>query len=253
MTEKKAYTYDGHGYSNHSKGISTPEEIVLQAHLNKVDCIGLSDLNTTKGLPSFLAAADKLNAEGLKILAIPGIEVTTKEGQLLISVPDRDAAENFITTFKPKKDHAIRVIEEAVRKYNAICTLLHPNFPLLNSFSYPAIEFLAQCLSKETHLNTAIQVESWSNKIFLGKYAEFMNGTLIRNQKRWRFSPVSASSYLSAQDIGKAVTKLSLNNLNSTEFTKTFQEQETEACESEHMKVAEFLKNVGLKALQFII
>lgn len=105
MSEKPIIgIYDGHGHSRHSDGFHNPEKVVQKA-VGRVNILGLSDHDTVQGLFAFLTAVDKVNQGKQILLPIPSVELTTRQGHLLVAIPDIDKADNFLSRYKiPKKN-----------------------------------------------------------------------------------------------------------------------------------------------------
>lgn len=64
---------DLHTHSNYSDGTSSPAELVTLAERQGLGAIALTDHDTVRGIPEFLAAA-----EGSSVEAVPGIELSAE-------------------------------------------------------------------------------------------------------------------------------------------------------------------------------
>lgn len=67
---------DLHTHSYFSDGTYSPTALVKEAEARGLGALALTDHNTVEGLPEFLAAA-----QGHRILAIPGVEISTDYGE----------------------------------------------------------------------------------------------------------------------------------------------------------------------------
>jgi histidinol phosphatase-like PHP family hydrolase len=68
---------------------STPEAIVREAIVQRLDFLALTDHNEIRNVPGALAAASG------RIVVVPGVELSTPEGHLLCYARDFDALERF--------------------------------------------------------------------------------------------------------------------------------------------------------------
>jgi predicted metal-dependent phosphoesterase TrpH len=132
-----AYIYDGHGHSTASDGIHSPEKIIDTGLKKGLSIIGLSDHNVIKNLPTFLRHADSINKHEIRFLPVPSVEIGTILGDILIAIPDRNHAENFMAEFhKPKqRPHPIEIIEHNIERYNALIVILHPQIQYVKGLS----------------------------------------------------------------------------------------------------------------------
>jgi len=73
--------YDLHTHTIFSDGILTPEELVLRAHSKNVDCIALTDHDSTQGL-----AAMRHHCALKKIQFVPGVEISAVWRNITIHV-----------------------------------------------------------------------------------------------------------------------------------------------------------------------
>lgn len=217
MSSEKLYTYEPHGHSTSSDGWSTPHEIVTAAITKGIDLIGISDHDSVSGLIALLQATDAATAKGYSIFPVPSVEVSTKEGHVIVSVPDRDKAEALISTFKKpaKKPYALDLIENSVDAYDAICILAHPNFPRISSLSYGAIDFIAKTASQAAYDHLALEVSNWMTIVFLQQYKKNIFATNYLNENQWQFAEFGGSDYHTAGDVGNTVTTLNMPELSA--------------------------------------
>jgi hypothetical protein len=101
--------YDLHIHTKHSDGINTPEEIVKAAKEKGLTGIAITDHDTVEGLAEAKKACKKYNIE-----FIPGVELTTNAGDLLLLGFD-----------KIPEGSLIEIIDQ-VHKQGGVVILAHP-------------------------------------------------------------------------------------------------------------------------------
>jgi len=82
-----SYRIDLHTHSHFSgDGLSRPEQMIEQARLRGLDGFALTDHNTSQGCRAFeaLGAMDAGGRAGGGVLVLPGQEVSTREGHVLV-------------------------------------------------------------------------------------------------------------------------------------------------------------------------
>jgi len=156
---------DLHIHTNFSyDGLPSPEEVVNSAIEKKIDCIAVTDHEEVKG-----ALRAQKFAEGKPILVIPGIEIKSKEGDILAlniqkRIPDRLSAKDtieriidfgglpviahpfdYFLAFKNIKEHAGFFIEKgvAIEVFNAslffnFCNFEATEFALKHNLPFTA-------------------------------------------------------------------------------------------------------------------
>jgi len=179
---------DLHIHTNFSyDGLPSPQDVVNSAIEKKLDCIAITDHSQIKG------ALEALNfAKGKPILVIPGIEIKSKEGDILAlniqkKIPDRLSAKetieriidlrglpviahpfDYFLAFKNIKEHADFFIEKgvAIEVFNAslffnFCNFeatefaLKHNLPFVAGSDAHSIEFIGKA-----HLEILKEVSS---------------------------------------------------------------------------------------------
>ncbi len=127
--------FDFHVHSNHSRdGIDSVEKILKQAISRGLNGIAITDHDTLSGAIEAMEIVEKQN---LSILVIPGIEVSTKEGHLIV-LGIREAIPPKLAV-----DETIRI----ARKMKGLIVAPHPRALFrnslrdLNSLDIDAIEF----------------------------------------------------------------------------------------------------------------
>jgi hypothetical protein len=247
---EEKFSYDAHGHSKYSDGLNGPSAIIAAALARNLDIIGLSDHDTVAGLPAFLAAADAANANGHKILAVPSIEVSTKEGHVLVAVPDRDKAENLLTTYKSHgpAPHALDLIEKSVEAYDAICILVHPNFKHISSLQYGVIDFIARTCSNEAIDHLGIEMHNWMTMVFLNEYKHNTYATNHFNNE-WGFAEFSGTDYHRSTDVGRAATGVALTELTPEALITAVRERKTSVAQKGEQSLGELAVNISLSVI----
>jgi len=99
---------DLHTHSNFSDGSYTPAQLVEEAEAIGLTAIALTDHNAVKGLPDFLAAAERR-----RIKAIPGIEFSTDYGDTELHIVALFVREEDYGVIAEKTDAMMRRKEES--------------------------------------------------------------------------------------------------------------------------------------------
>ncbi len=222
------YLYDGHGHSNASDGLNKPEQIIDIAVKKGLQIIGLSDHNVISNLPRFLDYADKINKHKMIILPIPAVEISTTLGDLLVTIPDRPHAENFIANFKkpPRRPTPSELIEEYIDSYNAIIIFPHPEVAPLKGISLQNIEDLLSKIPPRYHKNIGIEVYNWMCQAFFWKRAKQEKGIHNYNTSL-KLAPFSFTDYHEAHHVGNGNTAVYMNELTSKAYIEAVQEKRT--------------------------
>ncbi|WP_456478745.1 PHP domain-containing protein [Geoglobus ahangari] len=102
-----------HVHSTYSDGLDGVEKIVMRAVELGLSCISITDHDTVQGS---LAAMDFVRDEHLSITVIPGVEVTTRDGHLLVFFVEDEI------------DRGMSLVEtvEEVRRKGGLCAVSHP-------------------------------------------------------------------------------------------------------------------------------
>ena len=102
-----------HVHSTYSDGSDTPDRIVRRAVELELDCLSVTDHDTVSG---GLSAMDYARDENLDIQIIPGVEVTTSDGHLLVLGVERDIDRRM----------SLKETVEAAKKQRGVCIIPHP-------------------------------------------------------------------------------------------------------------------------------
>lgn len=216
---EQIYSYDGHGHSRKSDGASTPSQIVDAAVRRGVHILGLSDHDSTAGLPEMLATVDRYNKDGVKILPIASVEISTKQGHVLVAIPDRDMADKMLCDSYHKeggRKDAIDVVEYYVNMYDALCVLLHPECKPIHGMSIEAINHLLQKIDGYTKQYVGIEIHNWMADIFPGRHE--VEQKLKERNTEWGLSEFSFTDYHIAAHVGQATTAMRMTELSPVSF-----------------------------------
>jgi len=108
--------FDLHIHSNYSDGHSSVEDIIRAAKRRSLDGIALTDHDTMLGIP---AARRYIDEQKLDLILIPGVEVTTSEGHLLVLGVDEP----------PQRKMSPEETIEAAHTLGGITDVPHPYHP----------------------------------------------------------------------------------------------------------------------------
>ena len=108
--------FDLHIHSNYSDGRASVVEIIDAAVRRGLDGIALTDHDTTRGIP---AARRYIDEQKLDLILIPGVEVTTSEGHLLVLGVDEP----------PRRKMTPEETIEAAHAEGGITDVPHPYHP----------------------------------------------------------------------------------------------------------------------------
>jgi hypothetical protein len=227
-SEYMPFLYDGHGHSVASDGLHKPEFIIDMAIKKGLNIVGLSDHNVIDSLPAFLKHTDEINKHELKILPVPSIEISSSKGDILVAIPDRHKAENFISRYKkPQKRHQpLEIIEEYISEYKAIVIFLHPETPYVNCLTLEYIEEMLTKIPKQFHKNIGLEVYNWMMQAFFWMRKKKEHAIHKRNHIL-DLAPFSFTDYHSAYHVGNGSTTVYMNKLDSDSFIDAIQHKRT--------------------------
>ncbi|MFN3383946.1 MAG: CehA/McbA family metallohydrolase [Archaeoglobaceae archaeon] len=122
-----------HVHSRYSDGLDSVEKLVKEAIEREIDVISITDHDTIDGS---LSAIEFVEAEKLEIIVIPGIEVSTSSGHLLVYGILRDV----------ESDLSMEETCIGVREMGGISALAHP-FDVLRKGTMKVGDFrFADCI-----------------------------------------------------------------------------------------------------------
>lgn len=255
----KPYLADLHTHSIYSDGLSSPKKIIETAVKHQIPIIALTDHDTITGWPSFERAAIQVQNAGATLLAILGVEISTKEGHMLVYFPNRDQAENFSTQYVPhtsKKSAgdpwALDLIKKTVTDFAAICVIAHPGFNLISSFPLAALDKLAQELPPDVKPYVGVEVYNWMTQVFFWQYGRNTRQTqkLTRLHDLAQFSQSDAHW---ASHVGKGATEIQMTDLTSESFTNAVQNRWTSPHRIGSGKGKEFSESAAVGSVIHVI
>ena len=169
--------FEFHVHSNHSKdGLDSVEKLLKQAMSLGLDGIAITDHDTISGA---IEALELMEKQDLPILVIPGIEVSTKEGHLLV-LGIREA-------IPPALD--VKETIKIARKLNGLIIAPHPG------------DILRRSLKSVENLDIDA-IEAFNSKPFASsKFAE-------KIAVKQKLPIVAGSDAHSAELLGYAVTEI---------------------------------------------
>ena len=175
--------FDLHIHSNYSDGHADVGEIVQAAKRRGLDGIAITDHDTMKGIP---AAKKYIKEKKLDLLLIPGIEVNTSEGHLLILGVDKPPQ---------KKRSPEETIEEA-HDLGGIANVPHPYHPFRHALG---------------RIPDADAVEVYNSKHLFG----LANGRAKLEASRRGMTMVAGSDSHFAETVGLGVTEIEAEDVDS--------------------------------------
>lgn len=168
--------FDLHIHSTYSDGHADVKEIIKAAKRRGLDGIALTDHDTMRGIP---AARRYIKEQKLDLILIPGIEVTTSEGHLLVLGVDK----------APEKKKSPEETIERAHDLGGIADVPHPYHPFRHAIG---------------RIPDADAVEVYNSKHLFG----LANGRAKLEARRRRMSMVAGSDSHFADTVGLGVTEI---------------------------------------------
>ena len=168
--------FDLHIHSTYSDGHADVKEIIKAAKRRGLDGIALTDHDTMRGIP---AARKYIRDRRLDLILIPGIEVTTSEGHLLVLGVEK----------APEKKLSPEETIEMAHDLGGIADVPHPYHPFRHAIG---------------RIPNADAVEVYNSKHLFG----LANGRAKFEAKRRRMSMVAGSDSHFADTVGLGVTEI---------------------------------------------
>jgi len=168
--------FDLHIHSTYSDGHADVKEIIKAAKRRGLDGIALTDHDTMRGIP---VARKYIRDRRLDLILIPGIEVTTSEGHLLVLGVDE----------APEKKLSPEETIEMAHDLGGIADVPHPYHPFRHAIG---------------RIPNADAVEVYNSKHLFG----LANGRAKFEAKRRGMSMVAGSDSHFADTVGLGVTEI---------------------------------------------
>ena len=168
--------FDLHIHSNYSDGHASVVEIIDAAVHRGLDGIALTDHDNMRGIP---AARKYIKEQKLDLILIPGVEVTTSEGHLLVLGVEEP----------PKRKLSPEETIEAAHTLGGIADVPHPYHPFRNAIG---------------RIPNADAVEVYNSKHIFG----LANGRAWVEARRRHMPMVAGSDSHFAETVGLGVTEL---------------------------------------------
>lgn len=168
--------FDLHIHSTYSDGHADVKEIIKAAKRRGLDGIAITDHDTMRGIP---AARRYIKEQKLDLILIPGVEVTTSEGHLLVLGVDK----------APGKKLSPEETIEAAHDLGGIADVPHPYHPFRHAIG---------------RIPDADAVEVYNSKHLFG----LANGRAKFEARRRGMSMVAGSDSHFADTVGLGVTEI---------------------------------------------
>lgn len=168
--------FDLHIHSNYSDGHASVKDIIKAARRRGLDGIAITDHDTMRGIP---AAKKYIKEQKLDLILIPGIEVATSEGHLIVLGVDKP----------PERKKSPEETIETAHDLGGIADVPHPYHPFRNAIG---------------RIPDADAVEVYNSKHLFG----LANGRARLEAKRRGLSMVAGSDSHFVETIGMGVTEI---------------------------------------------
>lgn len=213
---------DLHGHSYYSDGLCSPSQIVDSAIQSGLNVVALTDHNTTLGLEEFDKKINESRQNGVNIIGIFGIEVSTEKGHILFLFDNKVDAIDFGRYIKVGNDE--NDFDEVVNlseKFKPFIIVPHPEIPHVNSFTFDDIDYL---LTKYSHLIGSIGLEAINGlsqvlmpNFMLKKHRKLIDEHTLR---LWQANLFGNSDFHSFHNVGFGVTSFETDQpiTNAKEF-----------------------------------
>ena len=185
----RSLTLDLHVHTNHSHdGRDSVEDVIKSAIAKRLDGIAICDHNTLAG---FHAARKYLADHHLDLILIPGIEVRTSKGHLLVL----GLEEEFKSDLSPEETIRIARQREEEQKTPVVIIAPHPFHPFRHSIG-----------------NFCTQPGIDAIEIYNSRYIFGAANKLARMKAAWKkITAVAGSDAHSAEFVGLATVEVEVN------------------------------------------
>lgn len=170
MSFSKRYQASLHGHSHYSDGLSSVYDIVKTAYLQKINYLAITDHDTVAGIHELYQASHHFNQKSHhKILPIAGIELMTKQGEMIMLKPaPYSHIQDFLDWCKELILHGtpdlISTAQAAIDHHQAILIIPHPELKFIgmHATSYDTIRKLANRLNTVQRAHLGLEIHNWS-------------------------------------------------------------------------------------------
>ena len=196
MSVIQTLTFDLHVHTNYSyDGRDSVEKIIERAIVNKLDGIAICDHNTMEGT---YAAREYIADNNLNMMIIPGIEVTTSQGHLLVL----GIEEGIEKGLSPGETIRRAQQKEKGRTDTVVIIAPHPYHPFRHSIG-----------------NVCIQPGIDAIEVFNSRYfSGIANAIAKRTAARNNITAVAGSDAHSADCVGLATVEVKIAGAHKPEF-----------------------------------
>jgi predicted metal-dependent phosphoesterase TrpH len=168
--------FDLHIHSNYSDGRADVKDIIEAAKRRGLDGIALTDHDTMRGIP---VAKKYIDEQEIDLMLIPGVEVTTSEGHLLVLGTDKP----------PERKMSPEETIEVAHELGGIADVPHPYHPFRHAIG---------------RIPDADAVEVYNSKHLFG----LANGRAKLEARRRGMTMVAGSDSHFAETVGLGVTEI---------------------------------------------
>jgi predicted metal-dependent phosphoesterase TrpH len=168
--------FDLHIHSNYSDGRADVKDIIEAAKRRGLDGIALTDHDTMRGIP---VAKKYIDEQEIDLMLIPGVEVTTSEGHLLVLGTDKP----------PERKMSPEETIDAAHEMGGIADVPHPYHPFRHAIG---------------RIPDADAVEVYNSKHLFG----LANGRAKIEARRRGMTMVAGSDSHYAETVGLGVTEI---------------------------------------------
>jgi predicted metal-dependent phosphoesterase TrpH len=168
--------FDLHIHSNYSDGRADVKDIIEAAKRRGLDGIALTDHDTMRGIP---VAKKYIDEQEIDLMLIPGVEVTTSEGHLLVLGTDKP----------PERKMSPEETIEVAHELGGIADVPHPYHPFRHAIG---------------RIPDADAVEVYNSKHLFG----LANGRAKIEARRRGMTMVAGSDSHYAETVGLGVTEI---------------------------------------------
>lgn len=228
-----------HGHSTFTDGIDNVPKLVKQAYFSGIDYFGVSDHDTTKPIRLLYDEVEKINQTGdFKIIPISASEVRIWENGLetdtiFAKVGDYDS--EFISWLDDLIKHrkSVRLVDsivEAVKKFDCIVVIPHPEMKGASSISFERLRLLSGDLPKDVKLNVGVEFKNWTSNVIPRNTRR--EKALLDAVKLNDFAHFGLADYHSASDIANQYSLATVENKTSQALMKAIKERKVEPSEA---------------------